>query len=64
MQQCYYLAGEWDFVLVFLVRSMDQYVELTRSLFLESSNVKTFNTLVVMNRVKTERTVPVDEPGG
>ena len=47
-------------MLIFLVRSMDQYVELTRELFFESGNVKTFNTLVVMNRVKTGSTVPVD----
>lgn len=60
VQQCYYVAGEWDFVLIFLVRSMDQYVELTRKLFFESGNVKTFNTLVAMNRVKTGNSVPVD----
>lgn len=60
VQQCYYVAGEWDFVLIFLVRSMDQYVELTRDLFFASGNVKTFNTLVAMNRVKTGSTVPVD----
>ncbi len=60
VQQCYYVAGEWDFVLIVLVRSMDQYVELTRALFFESGNVKSFNTLVAMNRVKTGSTVPVD----
>ena len=27
VQQCYYVTGEWDFVLIFLVRSMDQYVD-------------------------------------
>lgn len=60
VQQCYYVAGEWDFMLIFLVRSMDQYVALTRELFFESGNVKSFNTLVVMNRVKTGSGVPVD----
>jgi len=60
VQQCYYVAGEWDFVLIFLVRSMDQYVELTRELFFGSGNVKGFNTLVAMNRVKTGSSVPVD----
>jgi DNA-binding Lrp family transcriptional regulator len=59
VQQCYYVAGEWDFVLIFLVRSMDQYVELTRELFFTSGNVKSFNTLVAMNRVKTGSAVPV-----
>ena len=60
VQQCYYVAGEWDFVLIFLVRSMEQYVSLTRALFFESGNVKSFNTLVAMNRVKTGMIVPVD----
>lgn len=60
VQQCYYVAGEWDFVLIFLVRAMEQYVELTRELFFASGNVKSFNTLVVMNRVKTGNHVPVD----
>lgn len=60
VQQCYYVAGEWDFVLVLLVRSMDQYVALTRELFFESGNVKSFNTLVAMNRVKTGSAVPTD----
>ena len=42
---------------------MEQYVELTRELFFQSGNVKSFNTLVAMNRVKTGNTVPVDLGG-
>jgi len=61
VQQCYYVAGEWDFVLVFLVKSMEQYVSLTRKLFFESGNVKQFNTLVAMNRVKAGNHVPFDD---
>lgn len=62
VQQCYYVAGDCDFVLIFLVRDMEQYVALTRKLFFESNNVKTFKTLVAMNRVKTGMSVPVDAP--
>lgn len=61
VQQCYYLAGEWDFMLIFLVRSMDQFVTLTRQLFFEAGNVKSFSTLVAMNRVKVGNNVPVDD---
>lgn len=60
VQQCYYVAGDCDFVLIFLVRDMEQYVALTRELFFESHNVKSFKTLVAMNRVKTGSGVPVD----
>lgn len=61
VQQCYYVAGDCDFVLIFLVRNMEQYVELTRRLFFESNNVKTFKTLVAMNRVKVGMDVPLEE---
>lgn len=61
VQQCYYVAGECDFVLILLVRDMEQYVELTRSLFHCDENVKAFKTLVAMDRVKAGMDVPIDE---
>lgn len=60
VQQCYYVTGEWDFVLVLLVRDTDQYTRLTRELFFAGGNVKRFKTLVVMNRAKTTLDVPLD----
>ena len=61
VQQCYYVAGECDFVLIFVVRNMEQYVALTRSLFHGNNNVKAFKTLVAMDRIKTGMSVPIDE---
>ncbi|WP_271407979.1 Lrp/AsnC family transcriptional regulator [Pseudomonas sp. Q1-7] len=58
VQQCYYVAGECDFVLIMLVKNMEQYTELTRALFFESNNVKRFKTLVSMSNVKTGLSVP------
>ena len=60
IQQCYYVAGECDFVLIFLVRDMEQYVGLTRRLFHENNNVKSFKTLVAMDRIKASMIIPVD----
>ena len=60
IQQCYYVTGDCDFVLIFLVRDMDQYVGLTRRLFHANPNVKAFKTLVVMDRVKTGSGVSID----
>jgi Lrp/AsnC family transcriptional regulator, leucine-responsive regulatory protein len=60
VQQCYYVTGEWDFVLVLLVRDMDQYTRLIRELFFASSNVNRFKTLVVMNRAKATLDVPLE----
>ncbi|WP_414440089.1 Lrp/AsnC family transcriptional regulator [Burkholderia sp. 22PA0106] len=61
IQQCYYVAGEWDFVLILSVRHMEQYNELTRQLFFSNNNVKRFKTLVSMDRVKVGLDVPVGE---
>ncbi|KWC28315.1 AsnC family transcriptional regulator [Burkholderia ubonensis] len=60
VQQCYYVTGEWDFVLILTVRDMDQYNALTRQLFFSNNNVKRFKTLVSMGRVKVGLGVPVD----
>ena len=60
IQQCYYVAGECDFVLIFLVRDMEEYVALTRKLFHDNNNVKAFKTLVAMDRVKTGMEVPIE----
>lgn len=52
VQQCYYVTGEADFVMVVLVPSMTEYEALTRRLFFGNNNVKRFRTLVAMDRVK------------
>jgi Lrp/AsnC family transcriptional regulator, leucine-responsive regulatory protein len=59
IQQCYYVTGEADFVLVVVVPSMAAYEALTRRLFFGNNNVKRFRTFVAMNRIKTGLTVPV-----
>jgi len=63
VQQCYYVAGECDFVLVFVVRDMEQYVALARQFFQDDPNVRAYKTLVVMDRVKTGAAVPVEDCG-
>ncbi|VTU15579.1 Lrp/AsnC family transcriptional regulator [Variovorax sp. RA8] len=60
VQQCYYVTGEWDFILIFVVRDMAQYTALSRALFFESNNVKRFRTLVTMDHVKVSLDVPLD----
>ena len=60
--EAYSVTGEWDFVLILVVQSMDQYTALTRGLFFASKNVKRFKTLVVMDRVKATLDVPVGTP--
>jgi DNA-binding Lrp family transcriptional regulator len=64
VQQCYYVTGEWDFVLVLVVRDMEEYTWLTRQLFFAGNNVRRFKSLVVMDRAKVTLDVPVDGLAG
>lgn len=57
VQQCYYVTGEVDIVLVMLVGSMTEYEELSRTLFIENEAVRKFRTFVSMDRVKTKMEV-------
>jgi DNA-binding Lrp family transcriptional regulator len=59
VQQCYYVTGEMDFVLIVNVRDMAEYSELTRALFFEGGNVRSFRTCVSMENVKTYGPIPV-----
>jgi Lrp/AsnC family leucine-responsive transcriptional regulator len=59
VQQCYYVTGAVDFILVLTVTTMEEYESLSRRLFLENINVKHFQTYVAMNRVKTGVSVPM-----
>ncbi|WP_262298363.1 Lrp/AsnC family transcriptional regulator [Microvirga sesbaniae] len=61
VQQCYYVTGEADFVLVVVVPTMAAYEALTRRLFFGNNNVKRFRTLVAMDRIKVGLTVPVSD---
>ncbi|RFB97930.1 AsnC family transcriptional regulator [Rhizobium leguminosarum bv. trifolii] len=59
IQQCYYVTGEADFILVIVVPAMADYEALTRRLFFGNNNVKRFRTFVAMDRVKVGLSVPV-----
>lgn len=61
VQQCYYVTGETDFMLIVTVAGMAHYEALTQRLFLTNPNVKRFRTLIVMDRVKVGLSVPLPE---
>ncbi len=52
IQQCYYVTGEADFLLVILVPHMERFQEVCDRLFHNNSNVKSFRTMVALDRVK------------
>ena len=59
VQQCYYVTGEADFVLVITVATMTDYEALTRRLFFGNNNVKRFRTSVALDRVKARLEYPL-----
>lgn len=59
VRQCYYVTGDMDFILIINARDMEEYTELTRALFFEGGNVKSFRTCVSMENVKTNGPVPL-----
>ena len=59
VQQCYYVTGDTDFILIVTVETMNDYEALTRRLFFENNNVKHFRTFVAMDRVKVGMSIPV-----
>lgn len=63
VQQCYYVTGDWDFILILTVTDMEHYNALTRRLFFTSNNVKRFKTFVAMSRVKASLSLPIGEGG-
>lgn len=58
IQQCYYVTGETDFILIVVVPTMADYEELTRRLFFGNNNVRKFRTFVAMDRIKVGLSVP------
>jgi DNA-binding Lrp family transcriptional regulator len=59
VQQCDYVTGDADFLLVVVVRGMADYEALTQRLFFGANNVKRFKTFVVMDRVKVGLRAPL-----
>ncbi|MEZ0183524.1 Lrp/AsnC family transcriptional regulator [Flavobacterium oncorhynchi] len=59
IQQCYYVTGDVDFILVLVLPTMSDYEKLTRKLFFGNPNIKKFKTFVSMQSVKTTFEIPI-----
>ncbi|MBF0658109.1 MULTISPECIES: Lrp/AsnC family transcriptional regulator [Psychrobacter] len=53
IQQCYYVTGDADFILILVVSSMEEYSVIRKELFYDNPNIKWFRTMIVMDRVKS-----------
>lgn len=59
VQQCYYVTGASDFILIVLASDLAAYEAFTRRALLSDPNVRSFTTHVVLDRVKVGLTVPI-----
>ncbi len=59
VQQCYYVTGEADFILIVVVPSMAEYETLTRRIFFSNRNIRNFKTFVTMDIVKAGLNIPL-----
>jgi Lrp/AsnC family leucine-responsive transcriptional regulator len=60
VQQCYYVTGSADFVLVVHCRNMGEFEAFTRRMFFDNGEVRHFTTSVAMDRVKVSLAVPLN----
>ena len=61
VQQCYYVTGSADFILIVTAHDMEDYDQFTREAFFDNTNIRGFQTNVVMDPVKVGLFLPVEE---
>lgn len=59
VQQCYYITGEGDFVLIITAADLQEYEQIIERLFFDDKNLKRFRTSVVLSRVKASLSIPI-----
>ena len=62
VQQCYYVTGEADFILIVTAEDIAAYERLTRRIFFGNPNIQKFQTIVVMDSVKVGLEIPLQAP--
>jgi Lrp/AsnC family transcriptional regulator, leucine-responsive regulatory protein len=61
VQQCYFATGGVSFVLVIITSDMRAYEQLTRRLFGDNDNIRSYRTLIALDRVKSETSITIAE---
>lgn len=60
IQQCYYITGDADFVLIVTAKDMENFEEFTQLFFFSDNAVLHFKTSVVMGRTKVSLALPLN----
>ncbi|RZM22778.1 MAG: Lrp/AsnC family transcriptional regulator, partial [Sphingomonas sp.] len=59
VQQCYCVTGTAGFILILLVPTMEDYEARTARLFADNDLVRSYRTIVVLDRIKAGSTLPI-----
>lgn len=59
VQQCYFVSGEIDYLLVVTARDMQSYNEFARRVLANEHNIKRFRTSFTLSRVKYDTRIPL-----
>jgi len=59
VQQCFYVTGQTDFILIITSKNMLEYERLTKKLFFADNNIQKFHSTVSMENVKMGLSIPI-----
>lgn len=62
VQQCYYITGSSDFIIIVTTADMASYEKFTSEFLFSNPDVKNFITNTVVSKVKTGAYIPTNEP--
>lgn len=58
IQQCYFVNGGVSFIIILMANSLSRFESLVRQHFADNEDVKTYRTLIVLDRVKVGLELP------
>lgn len=61
VQQCYFVTGETDYLLIVVVRDMDHYNDFVRSVLAQEHNIKRFRSSFNLQRIKFDTGIYLEE---
>jgi DNA-binding Lrp family transcriptional regulator len=62
VQQCYAVAGQWDYLVIIVARSVAHYREVAERLFVDEGTVKRYETRLVFDTIKQGLSLPTRPP--
>lgn len=60
VMQCYYVTGRADYIVICTMKDMSEYEAFSQRMFVESPNVVSFETSVVIKPIKMGLQVPIE----